>query len=100
MTSPDLTDLDRQMLSVERQWWQRAGSKDAAIRDTFGMTGTRYHQLPSAPRGPRHGRPRSMRVHLGAVVRALADRPPVRRRRPATAAGRGRATSRCQPRSW
>jgi transposase len=41
-----LTDLDRQMLAFERLWWwQRAGSKGAAIRDRFALTPTRYHQL-------------------------------------------------------
>jgi hypothetical protein len=41
----DLTDLDRAMLALERLHFTRPGSKDAAIRDQFGMTSTRYHQL-------------------------------------------------------
>lgn len=41
----DLTDLDRAMLAFERLTWRHAGSRDAAIRDRFGLTPTRYHQL-------------------------------------------------------
>lgn len=42
-----LTDLEREMLAFERQWWRRPGAKDSAIRDIFGLSPTRYHQLLS-----------------------------------------------------
>lgn len=52
-----LTEPQRAMLDFERQWWRRGGAKDQAIRDTFGMTPTRYYQslnrvldLPAAMR--------------------------------------------------
>jgi hypothetical protein len=53
----DLTEPQRAMLDFERKWWRRSGSKEQAIRDTFGMTPTRYYQalnrlldLPAAMR--------------------------------------------------
>ena len=39
-----LTEPQRALLDFERQWWRRGGAKDQAIRDTFGMTPTRYYQ--------------------------------------------------------
>jgi hypothetical protein len=52
-----LSEPQRAMLDFERQWWRRAGAKEQAIRDTFGMTPTRYYQalngmldLPAAMR--------------------------------------------------
>jgi hypothetical protein len=39
-----LTGPQRAMLDLERHWWQRGGAKEQAIRDTFGMTPTRYYQ--------------------------------------------------------
>ncbi len=41
---PDLTDLDRDLLAFERGRWKYAGAKDTAIRETFGLTPTRYYQ--------------------------------------------------------
>lgn len=40
-----LTDLEQRMLAFERRWWRRAGAKEQAIRDTFGLSATRYYQL-------------------------------------------------------
>lgn len=40
-----LTDRERQILAFERQWWKHAGAKEQAIRDTFGLSATRYYQL-------------------------------------------------------
>jgi hypothetical protein len=40
-----LADLDRQILAFERQWWRQPGAKEQAIRDTFGVSPTRYYQL-------------------------------------------------------
>jgi hypothetical protein len=39
-----LTAPQRAMLDFERQWWRQGGAKDQAIRDTFGLTPTRYYQ--------------------------------------------------------
>jgi hypothetical protein len=40
-----LTDLDADVLAFERQWFKAAGSKEAAIRDRFGWSTTRHHQV-------------------------------------------------------
>lgn len=40
-----LDDRERQILGFERQWWRHAGAKEQAIRDTFGLSATRYYQL-------------------------------------------------------
>lgn len=41
----ELTERDREMLALENLWWQYAGAKEAAIRDKFDMTSTRYYQV-------------------------------------------------------
>jgi len=43
-----LDERDRQILAFERQWWRQAGAKEQAIRDTFGVSTTRYYQLLNA----------------------------------------------------
>jgi Protein of unknown function (DUF3263) len=43
-----LSERDEQILAFERQWWRRAGAKEQAIRDTFGLSTTRYYQLLNA----------------------------------------------------
>jgi hypothetical protein len=40
-----LTERDEQILAFERKWWKHAGSKEQAVRDTFGLSATRYYQL-------------------------------------------------------
>ncbi|HEY9556854.1 MAG TPA: DUF3263 domain-containing protein [Acidimicrobiales bacterium] len=40
-----LTDRDRAILDFERTWWTEPGPKDAAIRERFDLSGTRYYQL-------------------------------------------------------
>ncbi|HEU4422150.1 MAG TPA: DUF3263 domain-containing protein [Pilimelia sp.] len=40
-----LSERDQQILDFERKWWKHAGSKEQAIRDTFGLSATRYYQL-------------------------------------------------------
>jgi hypothetical protein len=40
-----LDERDQQILAFERQWWRQAGAKEQAIRDTFGVSTTRYYQL-------------------------------------------------------
>ena len=39
---------ERDMLAFERQWWRVAGAKEAAIRERFGMSATRYFQVLNA----------------------------------------------------
>lgn len=40
-----LTDREERILAFERRWWRHAGSKEQAIRDTFGISATRYYQV-------------------------------------------------------
>jgi hypothetical protein len=40
--------LDERSLAIldfERRWWRHAGAKEQAIRDTFGLSATRYYQV-------------------------------------------------------
>lgn len=43
-----LSERDREILSLERLWWQYAGAKEQAIRDKFDMSSTRYYQVLNA----------------------------------------------------
>ncbi|SCE74720.1 Protein of unknown function (DUF3263) [Micromonospora viridifaciens] len=43
-----LSERDRRILAFEQQWWRHAGAKEQAIRDTFGLSATRYYQLLNA----------------------------------------------------
>lgn len=43
--SPRLDDQAARILAFERRWWRRPGAKEQAIRDTFGLSVTRYYQL-------------------------------------------------------
>jgi hypothetical protein len=43
-----LSDRDKQILAFEAKWWKHAGSKEQAIRDSFGLSSTRYYQLLNA----------------------------------------------------
>ena len=40
----ELTDEHRAILDFERQLWKYTGAKEAAVRETFGMSLVRYHQ--------------------------------------------------------
>ncbi|MBK6886665.1 MAG: DUF3263 domain-containing protein [Tetrasphaera sp.] len=44
-TGGELSDRDREILAFERQWWKYAGSKEAAVRELFDMSATRYYQV-------------------------------------------------------
>jgi hypothetical protein len=44
----DLTEREQQILAFEGRWWKHAGAKEQAIRDTFGLSSTRYYQLLNA----------------------------------------------------
>ncbi|MEV4841992.1 DUF3263 domain-containing protein [Micromonospora matsumotoense] len=41
----ELTERELRILAFEQQWWRHAGAKEQAIRDTFGLSATRYYQL-------------------------------------------------------
>ncbi|MFI6784171.1 DUF3263 domain-containing protein [Micromonospora sp. NPDC050276] len=43
--APGLTERERAILVFEQQWWRHAGAKEQAVRDTFGISSTRYYQL-------------------------------------------------------
>ena len=43
-----LTDRAREVLELERYWWQYAGAKEQAIREKFDMSATRYYQMLNA----------------------------------------------------
>jgi hypothetical protein len=38
----DLTDLERDILAFERQWWRYQGAKDTAIRERFNLSSSVY----------------------------------------------------------
>ncbi|HEU4346457.1 MAG TPA: DUF3263 domain-containing protein [Actinoplanes sp.] len=40
-----LTDREQQVLAFEAKWWKHAGAKEQSIRDTFGLSSTRYYQI-------------------------------------------------------
>ncbi|MEV7984965.1 DUF3263 domain-containing protein [Micromonospora sp. NPDC085948] len=44
-TAVGLTERERAILAFEQQWWRHAGAKEQAVRDTFGLSSTRYYQL-------------------------------------------------------
>ncbi|MCA1782493.1 MAG: DUF3263 domain-containing protein [Dermatophilaceae bacterium] len=46
--STELSDRDLEILQFERQWWKYAGAKEAAIKDLFDMSATRYYQVLNA----------------------------------------------------
>ncbi len=43
-----LTRREHDVLAFERQWWKYAGAKEEAIKELFGMSGTRYYQVLNA----------------------------------------------------
>lgn len=43
-----LSDQDRTILDMEKQWWRYAGAKQQAIRDQLGLSPTRYYQILNA----------------------------------------------------
>ena len=43
-----LSDRDREILAMERQWWKYAGAKEQTIREKFDMSATRYYQVLNA----------------------------------------------------
>lgn len=43
-----LSERDTEILEFERQWWKFAGAKEAAVREKFDMSSTRYYQVLNA----------------------------------------------------
>ncbi|MEV4413645.1 DUF3263 domain-containing protein [Catellatospora sp. NPDC049609] len=43
-----LDERELHILAFEKQWWRHAGAKEQAIRDSFGVSATRYYQLLNA----------------------------------------------------
>jgi len=43
-----LSERDEQILDFERHWWKYAGAKEAAVREKFDMSATRYYQVLNA----------------------------------------------------
>lgn len=41
----ELSEREQRILAFERQWWKYQGAKEQAIRESFGMSSTRYYQL-------------------------------------------------------
>jgi hypothetical protein len=41
----ELDERGKKILAFEKQWWRQAGAKEQAIRDSFGLSATRYYQL-------------------------------------------------------
>lgn len=39
-----LTDQDRAVLDLEREWWATPGGKESAIIDRLGLSPVRYYQ--------------------------------------------------------
>lgn len=44
----ELSDMEREILAFERQWWKYAGAKEQAIKDLFDLSATRYYQVLNA----------------------------------------------------
>lgn len=44
MDASTISDRDRAILDIERHWWQFAGAKEQRIRETTGMSATRFYQ--------------------------------------------------------
>ncbi|GGM33310.1 DUF3263 domain-containing protein [Dactylosporangium sucinum] len=44
----ELDERSKSILAFEKRWWRQAGAKEQAIRDTFGLSATRYYQLLNA----------------------------------------------------
>lgn len=40
-----LSDRDREILDFERSWWTLSGPKEAAVRQRFELSPTRYYEI-------------------------------------------------------
>lgn len=71
-----LSDRDRQVLDFERESWKLGTPKERAIRERFGFSAARYHQLLNRILD----RPEAL-AHDPMLVRRLRRLREVRRRR-------------------
>ena len=46
--APGLSEREREILEFESHWMRHVGAKEAAIRDRFALSPTRYYQLLGA----------------------------------------------------
>ena len=76
-----LTRRERDILGFERQWWKYAGAKEQAIKELFGLSGTRYYQVLNAL----IDRPESLAADAMRVNRLRRQRAPRQRARSARA---------------
>ena len=44
----DLTDQEKEILTIEDLWWQYAGAKEKAIRDKLDMSAFQFYQVLNA----------------------------------------------------
>ena len=76
---PGLTEREVEILAFEARWWKHAGAKEQAIRDSFGLSSTRYYQLLNGlldkPEATEHDP-----VLVGRLRRLRATRARTRRR--------------------
>ncbi|GAA0435180.1 hypothetical protein Acor_75730 [Acrocarpospora corrugata] len=79
----ELSERDRQILEFENQRWRYPGAKEQAIKDTFGLSTTRYYQLL----GELIGRPEALAADPALVNRLLRLRGGRRRDRAARRGG-------------
>jgi hypothetical protein len=74
-----LTEREVEILAFEARWWKHAGAKEQAIRDSFGLSSTRYYQLLNGlldkPEATEHDP-----VLVGRLRRLRATRARTRRR--------------------
>ncbi|WP_084965687.1 DUF3263 domain-containing protein [Thermoactinospora rubra] len=78
-----LTERDIELLAFERHWWRQPGAKEHAIKETFGISATRYYQLL----GELIDRPEAMEHDPMLVKRLLRLRAERRRERTARRLG-------------
>lgn len=38
------SDLDLRLLDFEREWWRHAGSKEAGVKENFGISLSEYYE--------------------------------------------------------
>lgn len=78
----ELTETEREILTLERQWWKYPGAKESLIRERFDMSVTRYYQVLNAL----IDRPEALEADPMLVRRLIRLRDERRRRRTAAMA--------------
>lgn len=70
-----LSDAEKRLLDFEGRWFRRAGAKEQAMRDAFGLNPTRYYQRINAVLD----KPEAM-AHDPALVKRLREQRDARAR--------------------